>query len=453
MLQRFESSIRNRKLISRGEKILVTVSGGLDSMVLLHALKFLSAKYKWKIIVTHFNHQLRGRASDADEKLVRKTAMKLELKIIVGSEDVRQFAKTSKFSVEMAARRLRHRFFARVAAENKIRTVALAHHADDQVELFFLRLLRGAGVEGLAGMKWQSPSPLDKKISLIRPLLDFSKAELAAFAKKNKIPFREDATNFSSDFLRNRIRNELLPLLEKKYQAGLPQIILRLMAIIRAESDFIGDTAQKWISDSKIHFEKLPVAIQRRVLQKKITDLGFAVDFKLIEQLRCKAGVQANLWPEITVQRTETGDVILKSKGKPEFNLDELAVNLLGRVGEITFAGIKFTWQKVKGGKREAGVFRECFDADKIGGRVVFRHWRAGDRFQPIGMKSAKKLQDLFVNAKIPRERRRHLVLVAAENGEIFWVEGLRISEKFKVEPQTKNQFVWRWEAPPTAAA
>src|ERR1035437_5145368 len=159
-------------------------------MVLLHLLNSLAKKYHRQISVAHFNHQLRGRASDADEKLVRQTAEKLSRPFFSERGDVARFAAQSKISVEMAARKLRHEFLARVAREQKISAVALAHHADDQVELFFLRLLRGAGGEGLAGMKWRSPSPADKGISLVRPLLDFSKAELLAFARENKIRFR-----------------------------------------------------------------------------------------------------------------------------------------------------------------------------------------------------------------------------------------------------------------------
>ncbi len=188
-LQRVEDSIRERNLIPRGDKILVAVSGGVDSMVLLHSLKRLSPDYKWKIVVAHFNHQLRGRASDADENLVRRTAASLELPIVVEQADVKSFAEKSKLSIEMAARKLRHEFLARAARQRKIKTIALAHHADDQVELFFLRLLRGAGTEGLAGMKRRAPSPLDNNVVLIRPLLDFSKSELATFARENKIPF------------------------------------------------------------------------------------------------------------------------------------------------------------------------------------------------------------------------------------------------------------------------
>lgn len=162
-LQRAENEIRRHNLFSRGQKILVAVSGGADSMLLLHLLNSLAAKNRWRISVVHFNHRLRGRASDGDEQLVRQVARKLRWPFFTGGADVKKFAAQSKISIEMAARKLRHEFFARVALAQKISTLALAHHADDQVELFFLRLLRGAGGAGLAGMKRRSPSPPAKK--------------------------------------------------------------------------------------------------------------------------------------------------------------------------------------------------------------------------------------------------------------------------------------------------
>jgi tRNA(Ile)-lysidine synthase len=171
LLQRVEQNVQNRRLLKRSDRILVGVSGGLDSMVLLHALQRLLSRHCWRLTVAHFNHQLRGRSSDADEKLVRQTAAALKLPFVAGRADVGGFARKSKLSIEMAARKLRHDFFARTARERKIHIIALAHHADDQVELFFLRLLRGAGGEGLAGMKWRAPSPVDSTITLVRPLL------------------------------------------------------------------------------------------------------------------------------------------------------------------------------------------------------------------------------------------------------------------------------------------
>ena len=148
----------------------------------------------------------------------------------------------------MAARKLRHEFYVRAARERNISVVALAHHADDQVELFFLRLLRGAGSEGLAGMKWCSSSPADMKITLVRPMLDAAKADLRDFARENKVRFREDATNASLDLPRNRVRNELLPLLRRRYQPALTRTILRLMELVGAEVEVVGETARRWLT-------------------------------------------------------------------------------------------------------------------------------------------------------------------------------------------------------------
>jgi tRNA(Ile)-lysidine synthase len=205
-----ENTIAARKLLPERHAVLVAVSGGLDSMVLLHLLAGLAPDHGWRLAVAHFNHRLRGRSSDADERLVRKAADTLGLPFISDAADVRKYASAHKLSIEMAARQLRHGFLARVARKRGIRTIALAHHADDQVELFFLRLLRGAGGEGLAGMKWKNPSPRHPGIQLVRPLLDCTKSELAAWARRERIPFREDASNASLKFQRNRIRHELL---------------------------------------------------------------------------------------------------------------------------------------------------------------------------------------------------------------------------------------------------
>ena len=443
-----ESEIQNRNLLSRGQKILVAVSGGADSLVLLYVLNSLAKKNRWQISVAHFNHQLRGRSSDADEKLVRQAAKKLRLKFCGGRAEVKKFAAHERISVEMAARKLRHEFLARIAREQKISTIALAHHADDQVELFFLRLLRGAGGEGLAGMKWRSPSSADKQIALVRPLLGFSKNEILEFARANKIKFREDATNFSTDFIRNRIRNELLPLLQKKYQPGLAKTVLRLMEITGAEAEFVSATAAAWLAKPAMAFARLPVAVQRKVLQEQLVASGVVADFDLVEQLRVATGKFVSVSSDLSVARDADGKIKLanvKERLAEKFKADEFKLNLSGRAGRVEFAGLKFGWTlKRYGGSRGRSPHQtEFFDADKIGGEIILRHWRAGDRFQPIGMKSAVKLQDFFVNAKIPMVRRRNLILATTVGGEIFWVEGLRIAEKFKLTPATKRQLVW----------
>ena len=435
-------------------------------MVLLEALNKLTAEFHWQLSVAHLNHQLRGRSSDADEHLVRKTAQKAGLAIDVERIDVRKFAVKNKLSIEMAGRKLRHDFLARCAVKRGAGFIALGHHADDQLELFFLRLLRGSGGEGLAGMKFLSPSPADSKLRLVRPLLEFPKVLLGQYAKKNRIPFREDASNTTLEIQRNRIRHELLPLLRTKYQIALERTINRTVEIIGAESELVSELARGWlvarntsageaiIPFAQSSYSMLPPALQRRCVQLQLLDLGIAPEFELVERLRLTPESPVTLGAahaDQSVHRDLSGGLRLSPvcKSPPGFNVEEATIRLTNRAGEFIFSRIKVAWrlQTAKAAvsfRRVAG--REVFDADRVGPRVVLRHWRPGDRFQPIGMANAAKLQDLFTNAKVPRDLRRDLVVATTAENQVFWVEGLRISEQFKVRSRTIRSLLWRWQ-------
>lgn len=511
MLDHVEQCIQTRRLFRPGQRILVAVSGGADSMVLLHLLHELAPRHGWQLAAAHFNHQLRGRSSAADEQLVRRAARELKVPLLAGRAEVLKFARSRKLSVEMAARELRHEFLARTAKRRRIPSVALAHHADDQLELFFLRLLRGSGGEGLAGMKWRSPSPSDADIQLVRPLLDQPKAVLAGYARAQGIRYREDASNAVLDFQRNRIRHELLPLLRGKYQPALDKTVSRVMEIVGAEAEFAAQAAQEWLEAAgrpksgevgaplrrllrgkegerkPLLFDSLPVAVQRCCVRLQLLRQGVEPDYELVEQLRvaadrpvtlsraqapgeARAGRTGELLAAVAARgvdrgaeargtggmsapqyavRDRLGRVHLQAAASEGFSLSSTDVDLAGGAGEVEFDGARVWWRinpKKAVKPPRVGVQREYFDADKVGVRVRLRHWRPGDRFQPIGMASSVKLQDLFTNEKVPRARRRQMIVAATARGEVFWVEGLRISERFKLTGETIHSLQWRWK-------
>ena len=439
--------MERKNLLRQGDSVLIAVSGGLDSMVLLHLLHELSKMHGWKISIAHFNHQLRGRSSVADERLVQKTARQLKMKFVVERADVKKFAKENRLSVEMAARKLRHAFLARTAKRLRIKTIALGHHADDQVELFFLRLLRGAGTEGLAGMNWKSKSSADSSIELIRPLLNQSKEVLREYAKAEKIPFREDASNASLDFQRNHIRHEVVPLL-KKIQPGANETILRTMEIAAWESNFVLGAALDWLSSKKrTPFDQLHIAVQRVCVRLQVRVLGFAATFDLVEQLRTEANRVIVISSTSSIYRNDKGIVCPRIEKAISFNATEAKIDLT-RQNEIEFGGrrISCAFSNEKGVSLRRAPNTEFFDAQKVGSKIVLRHWKSGDRFQQIGTKSPKKLQDLFTDLKVPRAERHRRIVAVTERGEVFWVEGLRISECFKLDNQSRQRLKWTWQ-------
>jgi tRNA(Ile)-lysidine synthase len=454
--EQIDQTIRARGLLRRGQKILVAVSGGVDSMVLLHVLHALAKKNGWRISLAHLNHQLRGRSSDADERLVVREAKRLRVRVVTARTDVKNLARTGRLSLEMAARKARHEFLAQTAARLKISHVALAHHADDQVELFFLRLLRGSGSEGLAGMKWRGRSPANGDIQLIRPLLEQSKESLREHAIEKKIPFREDASNESLDIQRNLIRHELLPLLQRKYQPGLPRTILRVMEILKAESEWVSEAAENWLAQSvtprvtiEKDFGKLPVALQRRCIQSQLLGRGIPADFGLIERLRTSPEQRFTIVPQVTVRCDLEGRLHFQETPTARSAATELQLKLDGKAGEVLFDGKRIRWVIAPQESSRLPPARrggESFDADRVGSRIVLRHWRPGDRFQPIGMAKSVKLQDFFTNQKIPRARRHDLIVAVTADNEVFWVENLRISERFKLTPQTTRRLTWQWQ-------
>jgi tRNA(Ile)-lysidine synthase len=361
---------------------------------------------------------------------------------------VRGLAGQEGISLEMAGRQLRHGFLAHTARAHRIPTIALAHHADDQVELFFLRVFRGTGGRGLAGMKWINPSPADPSIFLVRPLLNQTKAAIYDAVKTAKITYSEDATNAQLDMERNRIRNVLIPFLHANFPGPLAETVPRLMELTGAEAEVVTGLAGQWLSSRKrTKFSRLHVAVQRRAIQLQLIAIGHIPDFHIVERLRHESGKPFALNAHSAVLRDAGGILHERKTAKTSFNPAQRFVVLTEGKGREQMDGLKLFWkiERLKGANFTPKPNVEYFDADKIGERICLRHWQPGDRFQPIGADTPRKLQDLLTNAKIPRaERHRRIVAVTAD-GEPFWVEGLRISEPFKLTSSTKHRLNWQW--------
>ena len=443
---------RTQNLFPGSDKIVVAVSGGLDSMVLLDLLFASELNIRDRLVVAHFNHQLRGAESDADAVFVEESARSYDLPFELGCENVSLKSKELSGGLEAVARELRHNFFVTLSNRLGCQTVILAHHLDDQVETFFIRLFRGAGNRGLAGMSVLSSSYLDPEIKLVRPILKVRRVEIEAYAQEMGINHREDKSNNDTRFLRNKIRHNLLPYISELFNPSFHRQIIKTMELAGDDSDYIDKLAINWLSKGEENFENLPIALQRKVLQMQLFSKSLESSFDLIESLRTQVDRAIEVSPGKRLVRKKTGKIEwLPIINERLFSVDRCEIDLIRQKHEIEFGGIKFCFERVKGGLNKFTELgkknnREVFDAVSIGPHIILRHWIPGDRFQPIGQTGKKKLQDLFVNQKIPSPERHRRVIGESDDGSLFWVNGFRIADPFKVKESTTELLLFHWE-------
>lgn len=433
------------------ETLILAVSGGVDSVVLAHLLSKWADTLPIRLVIAHAHHGLRPEA-DGDAEFVGQLAARLRLPYRFGKLLVAAEAQETGESLEMAGRRLRHAFLAEVAHSEAAKTVALAHHSDDQAELVLLRLLRGSGGSGLGGMAPRNRSSADSSITLIRPLLDFKKSELIDYAQQVGLSWREDSSNSDPNFLRNRIRYQLLPFLEREYQPGLRQILGRTASIIGVEADYAERQARRWLKSNSGHrFDRLHVAIQRAVLRQQAWKLGCDLDFSTLERLRHTLKPVTipggQLW-------TRTASGRIKEWHPPgSHGTAEMTMDIGGNSGTGRLGDLRISWTRHSAvtsfDLKNPPPGTTWLDADRVGPVVRVRHWQAGDRFHPLGMPKPGRLQNIFVNQKVPVTARRSLGVAETSGGGIFWVETLPPGEPFKVTRSTRDILEWRWQRLP----
>lgn len=423
--------------VTRQDRILVAVSGGPDSMVLLHLLWRYNAK---KIGLFHLNHGFRANASK-EAKFVEEYAQKLDIPAQIESYDITGFLSESGESKQQGARKIRYQLLRNFAEANGYHRIALGHHGDDQAETVLMRMIRGSGLHGLAGIpKQRGP--------FIRPLLDFYKEELLQYCADFEIPYVLDESNFEPVYLRNKVRQELLPLLIREYNPEMVSQLIQLADLAREDELELQKTAEsialrhlKWRSGQVTFprkvFAPLSTSMQRRVLRSllqcykgNLLQIGFSHIEEWRERLREDSSFRLSL-PQCTVSATPeyifVGEFVAKAWEPSELKLqDEL------RVGSFAIRAQVFEGQIL-----EPEESCEDFDLDTLALPLVVRPRQAGDRIALFGG-GTKKVKDLMIDHYVPLEERDYFPLVCDQD-DILWIPTLRRSSKGAITKDTKR--------------
>lgn len=460
MLDQVRKTIARYAMLQARDRVLVAVSGGVDSVVLLHVLQELKKELKLTLAVAHFDHGIRPDSAQ-DAEFVKKLAQSLKLKFYAERADVPAYAKAHKLSLEVAARELRYQFLEKIAQAHTFNKIALGHTLNDQAETLLMRLLRGSGVEGLSGIPLVRSS---EHCQYIRPLIECSREQIEAYAKTHKLRWREDPTNYDTRILRNKIRHKLIPVL-REYNPNLLEALGRTARLLSQAAHYAESKAE----------QALATLITQQSLQELALDLkGFLALPEYLQALMLRQAVlRVNAFCELETAHIETTLEWVSRRGEGELHLpagvrvlrrhDQLIITtcpgtspkrfeyLLVVPGETVLPEIGWRFQlvlssrvrKFAGSKvlnwhtRELANLRTIrLDADKIHGSLVVRNRRPGDRIRLH--EGTKKLQDFFIDRKIPREARDALPLICDEN-TVIWVVGEAVNELYRVTPRTKR--------------
>ncbi len=449
--------IRQNGLLSGGETVLVAVSGGPDSVCLLHVLNSLKDELGIQLHVAHLDHSLRGAESEADSQYVSDLAAKLNLPITVAKKDVRAQSVQSKTSLEEAAREVRYRFLDETGRQAGASRVAVGHTHNDQVETVLMHYLRGTGVQGLRGLRPAVPIPYGSKedgIWVIRPLLNLTHEQTVEYCKSNDLNPRSDSTNEQPGFLRNRIRLELLPLL-RQYNPDIDDALTRLADLAGEDADLLdaqaaaayeqtasADGCLTCLDSGKLR--GAPLALQRRVFRIALEQAyGSLKDVEarhvnaLVDLLFGATGKCVSLPGGVTVTN-ERSRMVISKPGVPVCPWPVLEKDYALKIpGETKLPGWDVTADIIgENYYRDDDIFSASLDLSKTGRVLTVRKRTPGDRFRPLGMEHTRKLQDFMVDAAIPRSWRDTVPLVCSPS-QIVWVVGWRIDDRVKVTGST----------------
>ncbi|MCX7983044.1 MAG: tRNA lysidine(34) synthetase TilS [Syntrophales bacterium] len=452
MIGKVRNNIIRFQMLQKGDCVIVAVSGGADSMALLHVLNCLAPDFGVTMVVAHFNHGLR-REAEKEALFVKKAAEEMGLPFVLGRGEIRTLKNEWRRSLEETARMARYKFLEETASKYGARKIALGHHLLDQAETVLINLIRGSGLAGLKGME-----PV-REGKYIRPQLSISPREIAAYVARERIKYCVDRSNFDERFLRNRIRHRLIPLLMKEFNPRIVETLAQMAEILREEEHFIAretmTVLKQWGVEGRndiktislASLKELPPALRKRVIKELLEAMKpdkKAISFRHIEAV------------EKIVFSKPPGQVLFVPGGRVVKEYENLKFDYrkeeketegfsypLSVPGEVRIGG---TGQLVKASicnrKEIQGVMMLpnvlYADIKRIKPPLKVRSWQPGDRIVPLGLKGSRKVQDIMGEMKVPRAKRK-LIPIIEDDGGILWIGGLKVADRCHLQPETEE--------------
>jgi len=452
----FAETLSECRLLSPNQQVLLAVSGGVDSMVMLDLFFYLAPKWNLRLAAVHANHQLRGVDSDQDEAFVKRACHERGIPCVTERLDVRAYSTAHRISIQLAARELRYQLLEQVRIETGSVAVATAHHADDNVETVLMNIVRGTGLRGLAGIP-----PRRDAGQIIRPLIRATRAEIESYATEEHIPFRMDQSNLDPHYARNEMRLQILPELQRRNPTDIAGALRRtaetvneMLSILEPlvheavgrSVEFRGED-QAWISLDRL--AKYDWLVQEHAFLRLFQQLRIDPTEERLEAVHTLIQRQTGRLMELSGPWVALRDrryiVLMRRPSPPE------TVATLDQGAECTFDGASVRLSEPAPVPRSlrTPLTTAIIDADRVSGRLQVRYWHEGDWFVPFGMRHKKKLSDFFIDQKVPRHRKHHVPVITSGD-DIVWVCGLRLDDRFKVTPETERTLTLTYQPPTT---
>ena len=473
LINKVLSFITENKMITEGDKVLIALSGGPDSVAMTHILHSLQDKLGFTLYAAHVNHCLRGEEANKDEAYASELCQSLNIPFYSEKIDIKVLAKERGISHEMAGREARYEFFNNLRVKLNLQKVALAHNANDQAETILMRIMRGTGLEGLGGIQ------AVREGGIIRPILAITREEIEEYCSTNLLKPRVDKSNLQEIYTRNKIRLKLIPYMRENFNEEIISALCRMGELLEADNEYIVEEVDKKYKElsrkgrNGVYLSseafKLHVSLLRRIIKKacgsvkgnelniskqhidaviELQGLGTGKSITLPDGIRVINEYGELFFTRIQVEDRDYGRITKKEDKALEDNeliLKEEEIIKKLQSSELYFDsqsfGIDLTLKLIENQSlidTKSSRRIKYFDLEKINGDITLRHRREGDKFNPLGMKGSKKLKDIFIDLKIPREKRDKLPLLCFGE-DIAWIVGYKLSDKYKVDENTKT--------------